>query len=264
MSDPELRAPPPRAPMKPNAAAVKHQRRPSFHSRRRSQHSIASFGDIADDVIKAPSLGSLGESTREDDGSEGLSDVGVIPHAKKSHGRKPSNVHQLFDEDEDSQEAMDNMVQALMAENDDIDGFSPRPIDLEDAPDYAADFAKMSDPEPKVPSAKARNQSFGGIVDLFGHSELESGISQNPEQEVQELREENSKLRAELEKSNRIRRQLEAEIRGLRESGSGSSFDEIERIKSSKISLILAAVSEIDRMRSIIISQERTGSGSWT
>lgn len=252
MSDPELRAPP----RQPNKEAVKHQRRPSFHTRRRSQHSIASFGDIADDIIKAPTLGSLGESDRVEEPSDDY-DVGKVT-IKKKHDRQSSNIHELFGEDDGEGElSMDNIMQSLMEEEvDEPDGgYSPRPIDLEDAPDSPIVAA------PPKPSAKARNQSFGGIVDLFGHNELESGLS-NPEQEVKRLREENRKLLSELEKSNRIKKQLEQEIQALRSSKEPSSNDEIERIKTSKIKLILAAVSEIDRMRSIIYSHERNGSMS--
>lgn len=251
MTDPELQAPPPRKPQKPNKSAVKHQRRPSFHTRRRSQHSIASFGEIADDVIKAPALGSLGESTKEEvSEGEDYGEVGKVKTTKKKHDRKSSNIHELFGEDDEA--SMDNIVQSLMAEEADLDpdGYSPRAIDLEDAPDTP------KAPEPKIPSAKARNQSFGGIVDLFGHDELETGLS-NPDQEIKRLRAENQRLVNELEKSNRIRKQLEQEIDALRSAKGHSSKDEIESIKLSKINLILAAVSEIDRMRNIITTQSR-------
>jgi len=252
MSDPELQAPPPRKPQIPNKSAVKHQRRPSFHTRRRSQHSIASFGEIADDVIKAPALGSLGESTKEEvSEGEDYGEVGKVKTTKKKHDRKSSNIHELFGE-EDEEVSMDNILQSLMQEEAaaDEDGYSPRAIELEDAPDTP------KSPEPKIPSAKARNQSFGGIVDLFAHDELETGLS-NPDQEVKRLRAENQRLVNELEKSNRIRKQLEQEIDALRSAKGHSSKDEIESIKLSKINLILAAVSEIDRMRNIITTQTR-------
>jgi len=252
MSDPELHAPPPREPQKPNKSAVKHQRRPSFHTRRRSQHSIASFGDMADDVIKAPSLGSLGESTKEEvSEGEDYGEVGKVKTTKNKHDRKSSNIHELFGGEDEEEVSMDNILQSLMQEEADEveDGYSPRAIQLEDAPDTPKS-------PPKIPSAKARNQSFGGIVDLFGHEELETGIS-NPDQEVKRLRAENQRLVNELEKSNRIRKQLEQEIDALRSAKGHSSKDEIESIKLSKINLILAAVSEIDRMRNIITTQTR-------
>lgn len=261
MTDPELKAPPPR---KPNTQAVKHQRRPSFHTRRKSQHSIASFGDIADDVIKAPALGALGEAEAIAEEPSEDYEVGKVKPKKKKHDRKSSNIHELFGED-DEQASMDNIVhnelrvklpqESLMLEEmDDIDGYSPRAIELEDAPE-----SPVVAPPPK-PSARKTNQSFGGIVDLFGTDELEYG-STNPEQEVKRLREENQRLLDELDKSNRIKKQLELEVQALRSSQRGdSSVDEIERIKTSKIRLILAAVSEIDRMRSIIVSHERNNS----
>merc|ERR1719242_220826 len=134
----------------------------------------------------------------------------------------------------------------------DIDGYSPRAIELEDAPE-------SPQPTASKPSAKSRNQSFGGIVDLFDHKELETGLS-DPAEEIKRLQEENRKLMNELEKSNRIKRQLQDEVQALRSAKGHSTKDEIERIKTSKIKLILAAVSEIDRMRSIIISHERNKS----
>lgn len=255
MTDPEIKVPPrPSA----NKSAVKHQRRPSFHTRRRSQHSIASFGEIADDVIKAPALGSLGEGTKEDHDSDDEYHAGEVK-PKKKHDRKSSNVHMLFGEDGNNpedlfneEESMDNIVH-MMAEQADleVDGYSPRAIDLPDEPESPREVQK--------PSAKSRNQSFGGIVDLFGKDELKTGLT-NPEEEVERLREENRRLLNELEKSNRIKKQLEKEIDALRSSKNHSSKDELEQIKSSKIKLILAAVSEIDRMRSIILSQERRNS----
>jgi len=141
----------------------------------------------------------------------------------------------------------------MMAEqaDEEVDGYSPRAIDLPDEPESPREVQK--------PSAKSRNQSFGGIVDLFGKDELKTGLT-NPEEEVKRLREENRRLLNELEKSNRIKKQLEKEIDALRSSKNHSSKDELEQIKSSKIKLILAAVSEIDRMRSIILSQERRNS----
>jgi len=276
MTDPEIKVPPrPSA----NKSAVKHQRRPSFHTRRRSQHSIASFGEIADDVIKAPALGSLGEGTKEDHDSDDEYHAGEVK-PKKKHDRKSSNVHMLFGEDGNNpedlfneEESMDNIVYGedvvkpvsakpekinlpnadMMAEQADleVDGYSPRAIDLPDEPESPREVQK--------PSAKSRNQSFGGIVDLFGKDELKTGLT-NPEEEVKRLREENRRLLNELEKSNRIKKQLEKEIDALRSSKTHSSKDELEQIKSSKIKLILAAVSEIDRMRSIILSQERRNS----
>jgi len=294
MTDPEIKVPPrPSA----NKSAVKHQRRPSFHTRRRSQHSIASFGEIADDVIKAPALGSLGEGTKEDHDSDDEYHAGEVK-PKKKHDRKSSNVHMLFGEDGNDpqdlfneEESMDNIVYGedvvkpvsakpekinlpnagnscykrsgvgiffypppfMMAEqaDEEVDGYSPRAIDLPDEPESPREVQK--------PSAKSRNQSFGGIVDLFGKDELKTGLT-NPEEEVKRLREENRRLLNELEKSNRIKKQLEKEIDALRSSKNHSSKDELEQIKSSKIKLILAAVSEIDRMRSIILSQERRNS----
>jgi len=277
MTDPEIKQPPrPSA----NKSAVKHQRRPSFHTRRRSQHSIASFGEIADDVIKAPALGSLGEGTKEDHDSDDEEYRAGEVKPKKKHDRKSSNVHMLFGEDGNNpedlfneEESMDNIVHGedvvkpvsakpekinlpnadMMSEHADleVDGYSPRAIDLPDEPESPREVQK--------PSVKSRNQSFGGIVDLFGKDELAQGLS-NPEEEVKRLREENRRLLNELEKSNRIKKQLEKEIDALRSSKNHSSKDELEQIKSSKIKLILAAVSEIDRMRSIILSQERRNS----
>ena len=80
--------------------------------------------------------------------------------------------------------------------------------------------------------------SFGGIVDLFGKDELAQGLS-NPEEvshsrlslnhstlckEVKRLREENRRLLNELEKSNRIKKQLEKEIDALRSSKNRKLF----------------------------------------
>lgn len=243
MVDPEIKMPPAKKP-----ASMKHQRRPSLHTRRRSQHSIASFGEL-EKVIKEPRLGSLGEDSRADHDEEEDGDyIAGEVKPKKKHDRQSSNVHMLFGEDGGSpedlfndlneEESMDNIVH------------SPKAIELDDAPES---------PIPPKPSVKNRNQSFGGIVELFGADELQTGL-QNPEEEVKRLREENRKLLNELEKSNRIKKQLEQEIDALRSSKGHSTRDEIERIKTSKINLILAAVSEIDRMRKIILSQSRSNS----
>lgn len=157
MTDPEIKAPS----VVKSRSSAKHQRRASFHTRRRSQHSIASFGEIADDVIKAPSLGSLGESTKEEvSEDEDYGTVGKVKTTKKKHDRKSSNIHELFGEEDEA--SMDNIVQSLMQEeadlaaelDEDMDGYSPRAIELEDAPETP------KAPEPKAPSAKARNQSL--------------------------------------------------------------------------------------------------------
>lgn len=253
MTDTSLKAPPPRQQPKQNTAAVKHQRRPSFHTRRRSQHSIASFGDIAEDVIKAPGLGSLGEDSREEPSDSYK--AGTVKPKKNTHERKSSNVHMLFGEEDDEQDAMDHIVQSLMSEEVDLEAlaadgqYSPRPIDLEDAPDTPV--------EDKKTKAKGRGQSFGGIIDLFDQDELESGRVSDPQEEIKRLKEENKKLLNEIEKSRRIKRQLEKEIETLRSGTPSSIREEIESVKTSKIRLIHAAVSEIDRLRSIIISQNR-------
>jgi len=261
MSDPEIRAPTRGGPRNP---AMKHQRRASYHQRRRSQHSIASFGEIADDVIKAPTLGTLGEGATEEHDPE--IEVGKFKKKDNAHKRKSSNVHMLFGEEGDEQASMDNIVrihqESLMeeeegnTEEDDTDGYSPKSIDLEDAPE-------SPQPQPVKPPKQARSerhQSFAGIVELFDHQELEKGL-ENPQEEIKRLQEENRKLMNELEKSNRIKRQLEDELHSLKQSKAHSTKeDEIERIKTSKIKLILAAVSEIDRMRSIILSHERSKS----
>jgi len=256
MSDPEIRAPTRGGPKNP---AKKHQRRASYHQRRRSQHSIASFGEIADDVIKAPTLGSLGEGATEAHDEE--VEVGKFKKKENAHKRKSSNVHMLFGEEGEEQASMDNIVQSLMEEEedddlDDTDGYSPKSIDLEDAPE-------SPQPQPVKPPKQARSerhQSFAGIVELFDHQELEKGLD-NPQEEIKRLQEENRKLMNELEKSNRIKRQLQDEIHSLKQAKAHSTTeDEIQRIKTSKIKLILAAVSEIDRMRSIILSHERSKS----
>jgi len=259
MSDPNIK-PPVR---KPNAAANKHQRRPSFHTRRRSQHSIASFGDIAEDVIKAPSLGKLGEeeTVQETHNYEAGS---VTKSNKKKHDRKSSNIHEFFQGG--SEQDMDNIVQSLMEDEalEDIDldangQYSPQAIDLEDAPvsDRPLSPPKYNKPPPARSSynsskpAKARGQSFGGIVDLFDKHELEHG-KEDPNEEISRLREENRELRSRLEKSNRKIQDLEQENSYLRKAQGQS---EIEHYKASKIQLILAAVTEIDRLRSIIVAQ---------
>jgi len=260
MSDPEIRAPTRGGPRNP---AKKHQRRASYHQRRRSQHSIASFGEIADDVIKAPTLGSLGEGATHEHDEE--VEVGKFKKKENAHKRKSSNVHMLFGEEGDEQASMDNIVriqESLMEEEedddlDDTDGYSPKSIDLEDAPE-------SPQPQPVKPPPKQarseRHQSFAGIVELFDHQELEKGLA-NPQEEIKRLQEENRKLMNELEKSNRIKRQLQDELHSLKQAKAHSTKeDEIERIKTSKIKLILAAVSEIDRMRSIILSHERSKS----
>jgi len=258
MVDPEIKVPP--AHRKP--ASMKHQRRPSLHTRRRSQHSIASFGEL-EKVIKEPRLGSLGEDSRADHDEEDGDYIAGEVKPKKKHDRQSSNVHMLFGEDGGSpedlfndlneEESMDNILHMMAEHQDlDVDGYSPKAIELDDAPESPIP------PKPSV-SVKNRNQSFGGIVELFGADELQTGL-QNPEEEVKRLREENRKLLNELEKSNRIKKQLEQEIDALRSSKGHSTRDEIERIKTSKINLILAAVSEIDRMRKIILSQSRSNS----
>jgi len=260
MSDPEIRAPTRGG---PRNHAMKHQRRASYHQRRASQHSIASFGDIADDVIKAPALGTLGEGATEEHDDD-YEHVGGYKKKDNSHRRKSSNVHMLFGEEGDDQASMDNIVriqESLMEEEeldeideDEIDGYSPTvSLSLEDDPESPK-------PQPVKPPVKGRHQSFAGIVELFDHKELETGLS-NPQEEIKRLQEENRKLMNELEKSNRIKRQLQEQVLALKEAkGHSTKEDEIERIKTSKIKLILAAVSEIDRMRSIILSHERSKS----
>jgi len=243
MSDPNIK-PPVR---KPNAAANKHQRRPSFHTRRRSQHSIASFGDIAEDVIKAPSLGKLGEeeTVQETHNYEAGS---VTKSNKKKHDRKSSNIHEFFQGA--SEQDMDNIVQSLMEDE------ALEDIDLDANGQYSPQ-ATYNKPPPARSSynsskpAKARGQSFGGIVDLFDKHELEHG-KEDPNEEISRLREENRELRSRLEKSNRKIQDLEQENSYLRKAQGQS---EIEHYKASKIQLILAAVTEIDRLRSIIVAQ---------
>lgn len=247
MSDPNIKMPP----RKPNAAANKHQRRPSFHTRRRSQHSIASFGDIAEDVIKAPSLGKLGEEETVHEAEK--YEAGNVTKSKKKHDRKSSNVHELFGENGEAN--METIVQSLMEEEamDDLDlspngQYSPSSIDLDDVPDKPLSPPKYNNP---TKPNKGRGQSFGGIVDLFDKEELEQGL-EDPTEEISRLREENRQLQDQLNKSKRTIKDLEQEIRNLRK-GQGQS--EIEHYKASKIKLILAAVTEIDRLRSIIVAQ---------
>lgn len=244
--DPGLKAPPQRK-QAANAHANKHQRRPSFHTRRRSQHSIASFGDIADDVIKAPAMGSLGEETKvviEEDYSGPN-----VEKKKKKHDRKSSNIHELFggEGEEDEGPSMDNIVQSLMLEEEEMSGhsgqYSPTAaIELEDAP--------LISPPPKPQPPKNRHQSFSGIIDLFDKDELEG--KDKIKQTLEDLRDENHRLQKALEKSNNEKMDLQYELDQQR---SGSHLDEIERVKSSKIKLITAFSEELDRLRNIILLQ---------
>jgi len=125
MTDTALKAPPKRAGGSQKDSG-RHQRRASFHTRRRSQHSIASFGDIADDVIASPVLGSLLEKSEEIENSQGYWDEAedkksdnnafeeeqpgkVVKTKGRKHGRKQSNIHELFGEN-DEDEALKNVL----------------------------------------------------------------------------------------------------------------------------------------------------------
>merc|ERR1719499_2833689 len=130
--------------------------------------------------------------------------------------------------------------------------YSPRAINLEDAPDSPANVKDIED-KPK----KQRGASYGLIMDMFEESELKDGPvnykNQENLSELENLREENRKLKQELQKSRNLQKDLEKEIHLLR---SGGNNDELSQAKESKIKLILAAVSEIDRLRSIILLQK--------
>jgi len=242
----------------------RHARRASFHTRRRSQHSIASFGDITDDVIAAPALGSLSEDKKDDNLFE--NQPGKIKPkvgGGKRHGRKPSNVHVLFGED-DEDEALKNVMAGLMEEEeisdrDDSPEYSPTALHLDDASpsprDNKADYETYEENKPKQPpkNNRGRNQSFGGIVDLFDEEELEG--TQNANARIKELEQENDRLQKELNDSERVRTELREELEKLRSIiSTNEAVRELEIVKSSKIALIVSTGKEIDRLRQIIDS----------
>jgi len=247
----------------------RHARRASFHTRRRSQHSIASFGDIADDVIAAPALGSLSEDKKDDNLFENQPGK-IKPKAggAKRHGRKPSNVHVLFGED-DEDEALKNVMALNLAglmeeeeisDRDDshnMSEYSPTALHLDDAspsPRNKTNYETYEESKPKQPPKNnRRNQSFGGIVDLFDEDELEGNTNQTAR--IKELEEENGRLQQELGNSERSRQELKTELEKLRRIiSTNEAVRELEFVKSSKIALIISTGKEIDRLRRIIDS----------
>lgn len=267
MTDTALKAPPKRA------GATQHQRRASFHTRRRSQHSIASFGEIGEDIIASPVLGSLLEKSEEIENSRGLWDAedkksdnptfkqpGTEVKTKgRKHGRKQSNIHELFGEN-DEEEALQNVLSGLMEDESDGDRdnsdpeYSPRALHLEDASPSPRDepYETYEETKPKQPPKNnRRNQSFGGIVDLFDEEELEG--TQMTNSRIKELEEENEKLHKELQDSERDRQTLKKELEKLRTLiRSNTAVRELENVKLSKIALIVSTGTEIDRLRHII------------
>jgi len=234
MSDTGLKAPP-----KANSAN-QHRRRASFHARRRSQHSIASFGDI-EDVIKTPSLGVLSETTENEDPSD--VSVGALK-GKKKHGRKSSNVHELFGNSAEDDFDVENLRIDDLGDgsfdsisDEDIENYSPGPLRLDDA-----------SPSPEREILKTgggrRKQSFGGIVDLFGEDELEG--TAHLKQQIKHLTLENEDLARKLRESENERRRLEQNISTLQ---GGTVQRELESVKKSKIQLIISTGKEIDRLR---------------
>lgn len=237
----------------------RHARRASFHTRRRSQHSIASFGDIAD-VVSAPALGSLSEDTKEVNVPE-HQPAKIKPKVGKRHGRKPSNVHELFGEG-DQGVALENVMAGLMedeeiSDRDNSEEYSPTALHLDDAspsPRDRKDYETYEESKPKPPPKNnRRNQSFGGIVDLFDEEELEG--TQNANARIKELEEENDRLQKELNDSERVRQELREELEKLRSIiSTNEAVRELEIVKSSKIALIVSTGKEIDRLRGIIDS----------
>lgn len=144
-----------KAPSSRRANDKKHQRRASFHTRRRSQHSIASFGDIADDVIAAPKLGSLLEKSEEIENMQ-FEKKAAAKKGGKKHGRKQSNIHEFF-RGEDQEEALQNVLSGLMedenmvAEEDSDRDYSPEPLHLADAsPSPREDYETYEESSPKT------------------------------------------------------------------------------------------------------------------
>lgn len=252
MTDTALKAPPKRA------GATQHQRRASFHTRRRSQHSIASFGEIGEDIIASPVLGSLSEDKKSDNPTFKQPGTEVKTKGRK-HGRKQSNIHELFGEN-DEEEALQNVLSGLMEDESDGDRdnsdpeYSPRALHLEDASPSPRDepYETYEETKPKQPPKNnRRNQSFGGIVDLFDEEELEG--TQMTNSRIKELEEENEKLHKELQDSERDRQTLKKELEKLRTLiRSNTAVRELENVKLSKIALIVSTGTEIDRLRHII------------
>lgn len=274
-----VQAPPKTGIQAPKPGSYKHQRRASKHERRRSQHSIASFGDIAEISIKSPGLGGLAEgivsehNEIETDYKPGQPNL----EAGNAHNRRSSNVHLLFDGEEDMQNIVATLMEENSNENSDLEGdtlsdrssdrdrhshsdddvhlersYSPVAIDLDDASPS------------RTPPTKQRNtdrnerRSFAGIADLFEDEDDDvphsrGKQSQFVKDQINQLQEDNQRLKKELEKSEESRRQLENEIEEMRRLQSSSEVqEELRRVKESKINLIQAAGGEIDRLRRLL------------
>jgi len=320
-----VQAPPKTGIQAPKPGSYKHQRRASKHERRRSQHSIASFGDIAEISIKSPGLGGLAEgivsehNEIETDYKPGQPNL----EAGNAHNRRSSNVHLLFDGEEDMQNIVATLMEENSNENSDLEGdtlsdrssdrdrhshsdddvhlersYSPVAIDLDDArqksgptdvaperpgkqrrgkdpvaavepsprsPKIFTKTAPSLEPSPsRTPPTKQRNtdrnerRSFAGIADLFEDEDDDvphsrGKQSQFVKDQINQLQEDNQRLKKELEKSEESRRQLENEIEEMRRLQSSSEVqEELRRVKESKINLIQAAGGEIDRLRRLL------------
>jgi len=291
-----VQAPPKTGIQAPKPGSYKHQRRASKHERRRSQHSIASFGDIAEISIKSPGLGGLAEgivsehNEIETDYKPGQPNL----EAGNAHNRRSSNVHLLFDGEEDMQNIVATLMEENSNENSDLEGdtlsdrssdrdrhshsdddvhlersYSPVAIDLDDArqksgpTDVAPERPGKQSPS-RTPPTKQRNtdrnerRSFAGIADLFEDEDDDvphsrGKQSQFVKDQINQLQEDNQRLKKELEKSEESRRQLENEIEEMRRLQSSSEVqEELRRVKESKINLIQAAGGEIDRLRRLL------------
>jgi len=132
--------------------------------------------------------------------------------------------------------------------------YSPTALHLEDASPSPRDepYETYEESKPKQPpKSNRRNQSFGGIVDLFDEDELEG--TQMTNSRIKELEEENDRLHKELQDSERDRQTLKKELEKLRTLiRSNEAVRELENVKLSKIALIVSTGKEIDRLRQII------------